>query len=108
MAIKVLPPDRVADAGRKQRFVQEAKAASAFNHLDLRRTARQGAGGSCCPGLRVDRGASTISTGPRVKHGLQFFDFATGKSTTVADGRTILYSRTDSSVDDLMLVENFR
>ena len=95
MAIKVLPPDRVADAGRKQRFVQEAKAASAFNHLDLRRTASQGAGGSCCPGLRGAQ-ASTISTGPRVKHGLQFFDFATGKSTTVADGRTILYSRVDS------------
>ena len=53
---------------------------------------------------------------------LEFFDFAAGKSTLVAgnlgktvpgltaspDGRTVLYSRLDSSVDDLMLVENFR
>ncbi len=53
---------------------------------------------------------------------LQFIDFATGRSTTMAgnlgrfsrdpaaspDGRTILYTRLDSFVDDLMLVENFR
>ena len=57
-----------------------------------------------------------------MKTRLQFFDFATGRSTTVArnlgeirsgltaspDGRTILYTRLDSSVDDLMLVEDFR
>jgi hypothetical protein len=53
---------------------------------------------------------------------LQYFDFATRRSTTVAhnlgtvgfglsasrDGRTIFYSRVDSSVDELMLVDDFR
>jgi serine/threonine protein kinase/WD40 repeat protein len=53
---------------------------------------------------------------------LQFYDFATRTSKTVArnlgeaaggvtatsDGRTILFSRMDSTIDDLMLVENFR
>jgi Tol biopolymer transport system component len=53
---------------------------------------------------------------------LQFYDFASAKSAVVArnlgdlflgltaspDGRTILYTRVDLSIDDLMLVENFR
>jgi serine/threonine protein kinase len=32
VAIKVLPPANVTDPERKRRFVQERKAASAFNH----------------------------------------------------------------------------
>jgi eukaryotic-like serine/threonine-protein kinase len=53
---------------------------------------------------------------------LRYYDFATRASTTVApnlgtvdlpltvsaDGRTILFARIDSGVDDLMLVEGFR
>jgi eukaryotic-like serine/threonine-protein kinase len=35
IAIKVLPPEKVADAERKRRFVQEAKAASALNHPNI-------------------------------------------------------------------------
>jgi eukaryotic-like serine/threonine-protein kinase len=53
---------------------------------------------------------------------LQYFDFSTERSRIVAgnlgevgfgltaspDGRTILYTRFDSSIDDLMLADNFR
>src|SRR5215472_7841707 len=35
VALKVLPPDKVADPERKRRFVQEAKAASALNHPNI-------------------------------------------------------------------------
>jgi serine/threonine protein kinase len=35
VAIKVLPPEKVADAKRKLRFAQEAKAASALNHPNI-------------------------------------------------------------------------
>jgi Tol biopolymer transport system component len=34
-AIKVLPPEKVADPDRRLRFVQEAKAASALNHPNI-------------------------------------------------------------------------
>ena len=35
VAIKVLPPEMMASAERKQRFVQEARAASALNHPNI-------------------------------------------------------------------------
>jgi serine/threonine protein kinase len=35
VAIKVLPPDKVTDPERKQRFVQEARAASALRHPNI-------------------------------------------------------------------------
>jgi dienelactone hydrolase len=35
VAIKLLPPDKMNDPGRRRRFVQEAKAASALNHPNI-------------------------------------------------------------------------
>ena len=35
VAIKLLRPDKAADANRRQRFFQEAKAASALNHPNI-------------------------------------------------------------------------
>jgi len=35
VAIKVLPAERVVDLERKQRFLQEAKAASSLNHPNI-------------------------------------------------------------------------
>jgi hypothetical protein len=69
------------------------------------------------------QGASQMTDAPSGETRLQYFDLKTRRSTTVArnlgnvfigpltastDGRTIFFGRVDSSVDDLMLVENFK
>ena len=35
VAVKILPPEKTADAERKKRFIQEAKAASSLNHPNI-------------------------------------------------------------------------
>src|SRR5690242_9650623 len=35
VALKLLPPEKVTNPARKQRFIQEAKAASALNHPNI-------------------------------------------------------------------------
>jgi len=72
---------------------------------------------------RVSGEASGFSTDrPGGETRLQYFDFSTQQSTTVAvnlgivgfglsvtrDGREVFYSRVDSSLDELMVVDDFR
>jgi eukaryotic-like serine/threonine-protein kinase len=71
---------------------------------------------------RVSGDAGSFSDVPGSETRLRYFDFATSQSTTVAehlgtvsfglsatrDGRTVFFTRVDSAVDELMLVDNFR
>ena len=71
---------------------------------------------------RVSGDAGSFSHRPDGETRLRYFDFGTSQSTTVAtnlgtiglgltatrDGRTIFFTRLDSSTDELMLVDNFR
>ena len=74
---------------------------------------------------RVSSGDPGIASAPQVdRTRLLFFDFASRRTSTIADdlgrinfgfgfsasrdGRTLYYSRVDSSADELMLVEHFR
>ena len=71
---------------------------------------------------RVSGEAGSFSDRPDGETRLRYFDFATSRSMTVAtnlgtiglglsatrDGRTIFFSRVDSSIDELILVDNFR
>jgi hypothetical protein len=72
---------------------------------------------------RVGREPGTFfSDKPDGETQLRYFDFYTSRSSTVAehlgsvgfgltatrDGRTVLFSRVDSSIDELVVVEDFR
>jgi WD40-like Beta Propeller Repeat len=71
---------------------------------------------------QVSGDAGTFSEGPSGETRLRYYDFATSRSTTVAtnlgtvglglsatrDGRTIFFTRIDSSTDELILVDDFR
>ena len=71
---------------------------------------------------RVSGDAGSFSDRPDGETRLRYFEFATSRSTTVAtnlgtiglglsatrDGRTVFFSRVDSSTDELILVDNFR
>jgi Tol biopolymer transport system component len=71
---------------------------------------------------RVSGDAGTFSDRPSGETRLRYYDFATSRSTTVAanlgtvglglsatrDGRTVFFTRIDSSTDQLILVDDFR
>ena len=71
---------------------------------------------------RVSGQVGSFADRPDGETRLQYFDFATSRTTTVAtnlgrigfglsatrDGRTVMFSRVDSSVDELILVDDFR
>jgi signal transduction histidine kinase len=65
VALKVLPPEQVADQERKRRFVQEAKASSALNHSNIVHIY----------GIATDAGVDFIAMeyveGPAPGHGLK-------------------------------------
>ena len=125
---EVLPPRMMASADRRRVFLLYVENATANRPGPLWQVPLKG--GS--PVKLVDNALSNsfdaIDSGiyyMEPSEGgtrLQFFSFATRRSTTVAsklgnvapviavsrDGRTIFFSRADSATEDLMLVENFR
>jgi serine/threonine protein kinase len=83
VAIKVLAHDKVADPERKQRFVQEAKAASALNHPNIVTVhdVRSDSGVDFivmeyAEGRTLDQiiPAKGLGTGPSLRYGVQIAD----------------------------------
>ncbi len=109
VAIKVLPHDKIADADRKRRFIQEAKAASALNHpaiVTVHDFAE--ADGQAfivmeyLPGTTLEQviPANGLKPSTVLKYGAQVAD-----ALSTAHEAGILHR---DSADELMLVENFR
>jgi serine/threonine protein kinase len=109
VALKILPPDKVADAERRRRFAQEAKAASALSPP-------------------AATGSDVLDPDAEGGPAVDFFPFTSGKRTEILklggepdafvsttgrlavspDGRWMLYEHKDRDESGIMLVENFR
>ncbi len=123
VAIKVLPPEMVTHTGRKVRFVQEAKAASALNHPNIITIHDISSdGGHDFMVMEYIAGKMLDQLIPRkgmrlneaLKIAVQISDaLATAHSAGIVhkvskDGSTIFYAVHDRQRSDLILVENFR
>jgi serine/threonine protein kinase len=129
VALKFLPPGVAADEQRMARFIQEARAASALNHPNIITVYDIGQAGDGTRFLAtefVEGETLRERLNPQIPYALQFFDFATRRTTPLAtlegprgtfqitsltvspDERFVLYTQRDQLEFDLMLVENFR
>jgi protein kinase-like protein len=135
VAIKVLPADRVADEGRRRRFVQEAQAASALNHPHIITICEiDTAEANDFIVMEYVRGKSLDGVGPQGVYyvpcdptsqpSVHVMNLETDRGQRLgtldglgwrplglavsSDGKTILYPKVTTQNADLMLIENFR
>lgn len=134
VALKILPEDVAGNHDRMRRFEQEATAAAALNHPNIAHVYEIGkercrqTDSSHQPLLHfisMEYGIANVALQAQPNPTIDFYSFATGKWTTLLsverskiagfggrvamspDGQWIVYSQTDQTVNDIMLVENF-
>ena len=119
VAIKFLSSD-LADAAARRRFQREAQMASSLNHPHLLTVHDAGEldGRQYLVTEFVDGGTLKDWLAREKREWREIVELLLGVAdglgnigsflTASQDGRTILFTRMDSSIDELILVENFR